>query len=107
MALPVPLLIPRIPNKLLNATSFLAVFPIVSFFLWSDGGPPPPVQTSLWGGPVCHHVLPSWHHTRLPHGHLAGVWGDDRKTAVIKISAQIFMDVRACRLAPCCSSCTA
>jgi general L-amino acid transport system permease protein len=47
----VPLLIPRVPGKGINAILFFAVFPVVAFVLLV-GDPPglPHVETRLWGG---------------------------------------------------------
>jgi general L-amino acid transport system permease protein len=58
VALLVPLLIPRVPYKLLNAVLFFGVFPIVAFFLLVGGYfDLPHVQTSLWGGLLVTMVL--------------------------------------------------
>ncbi len=47
----VPLLIPRVPHKALNAVLFFGVFPIVAFFLLVGGVLGlPHVETRLWGG---------------------------------------------------------
>jgi general L-amino acid transport system permease protein len=47
----VPLLIPRVPYKRLNAILFFGVFPIVGFFLLVGGVLGlPHVETRLWGG---------------------------------------------------------
>ncbi|RWC97875.1 MAG: amino acid ABC transporter permease [Mesorhizobium sp.] len=51
VALLVPMLIPRVPRKGLNAILLFLVLPIVSFFLLLGGVfGLPPVETSLWGG---------------------------------------------------------
>ena len=47
----VPLLIPHLPHKGLNAILFFGVFPIIGFFLLVGGVPGlPHVETRLWGG---------------------------------------------------------
>ena len=47
----VPLLIPRVPYKALNAILFFGVFPVVGFFLLVGGVLGlPHVETRLWGG---------------------------------------------------------
>jgi general L-amino acid transport system permease protein len=47
----VPLLIPRVPYKTLNAILFFGVFPVVGFFLLvGDVLGLPHVETGLWGG---------------------------------------------------------
>jgi general L-amino acid transport system permease protein len=47
----VPLLIPRVPGKGLNAILFFAVFPVVAFFLLVGGVLGlPHVETRVWGG---------------------------------------------------------
>ena len=51
LALLVPLLIPRVPYKALNALLFFGVFPVVAFFLLVGGVfGLPHVETRLWGG---------------------------------------------------------
>jgi len=45
-----PLLIPRLPAKGLNAGLFFLVFPVVAFFLLHGGAGLPVVDTRLWGG---------------------------------------------------------
>jgi len=50
-ALLVPMLIPRVPRKGLNAILLFLVLPVVSFFLLSGGAfGLPQVETSRWGG---------------------------------------------------------
>jgi general L-amino acid transport system permease protein len=54
----VPLLIPRVPYKMLNAILFFGVFPIVAFVLLVGGWfGLPYVQTQLWGGLLVTMVL--------------------------------------------------
>ena len=54
----VPLLMPRVPYKFLNAIVFFVVFPIVSFFLLVGGWfGLSYVPTSLWGGLLVTMVL--------------------------------------------------
>lgn len=51
VALLVPLLIPRVPRKGLNALGMFVIFPVVAFFLLSGGWfGLPHVETSIWGG---------------------------------------------------------
>ncbi|TIQ28411.1 MAG: amino acid ABC transporter permease [Mesorhizobium sp.] len=51
VALLVPMLIPRVPRKGLNAILLFLVLPIVAFFLLSGGVfGLPPVETARWGG---------------------------------------------------------
>ncbi len=58
VALLVPLLIPRMPRKGLNAVLFFFVFPVVSFFLLVGGWfGLREVETSLWGGLLVTLVL--------------------------------------------------
>ena len=56
-ALLVPLLVPRVPRKGLNAILFFFVFPIVAFFLLFGGFGLPEVETPLWGGLMVTLVL--------------------------------------------------
>jgi general L-amino acid transport system permease protein len=46
----VPLLMPKIPYKPLNALLFFGVFPVVAFFLLRGGMGLREVETQLWGG---------------------------------------------------------
>ena len=57
VALLIPLLIPRVPYKALNAIVFFGVFPIVSFFLLVGGFGLDYVPTNLWGGLLVTMVL--------------------------------------------------
>ena len=58
VALLVPLLIPRVPHKFLNAMALFVVFPVVAYFLLVGGLPGLPyVPTSLWGGLLVTMVL--------------------------------------------------
>src|SRR5262245_10636772 len=51
LALMVPLMIPRVPFKGINAVLFFGVFPVVAFFLLvGDVFGLPHVETRLWGG---------------------------------------------------------
>jgi general L-amino acid transport system permease protein len=51
LALLVPLLIPRVPYKLLNALLFFGVFPVAAFYLLvGDVFGLPHVETRMWGG---------------------------------------------------------
>lgn len=58
VALLVPLLMPRVPKKTLNAIAFFVVFPIVAFFLLVGGAfGLAYVPTNLWGGLLVTMVL--------------------------------------------------
>lgn len=58
VALLVPLLIPRVPHKFLNAVAFFIVFPIIAFILLVGGWfGLDYVATSLWGGMLVTMVL--------------------------------------------------
>lgn len=58
IALLVPLLVPRVPHKFLNAVAFFIVFPIVAFILLVGGWfGLDYVATSLWGGMLVTMVL--------------------------------------------------
>ena len=58
VALLVPLLIPRVPHKFLNALAFFIVFPIIAFILLVGGWfGLDYVATSLWGGMLVTMVL--------------------------------------------------
>src|SRR5690606_22217429 len=58
VALLVPLLIPRVPRKGLNAILFFLVFPVIAFVLLSGGMLGlPHVETSEWGGLLVTMVL--------------------------------------------------
>jgi general L-amino acid transport system permease protein len=46
----VPLLMPKVPHKLLNAILFFGVFPIVAFVMLHGGFGLRVVETQLWGG---------------------------------------------------------
>ncbi|MGK6313754.1 amino acid ABC transporter permease [Neorhizobium sp. DT-125] len=58
VALLVPLLIPKVPRKGLNALLFFVVFPIVAFFLLHGGAfGLDEVETPLWGGLMVTLIL--------------------------------------------------
>jgi len=58
VALLVPLLVPSVPRKALNAVLFFFVFPIVAFILLTGGWfGLNPVETPLWGGLMVTLVL--------------------------------------------------
>lgn len=58
VALLVPLLVPSVPRKALNAVLFFFVFPIVAFILLTGGWfGLKPVETPLWGGLMVTLVL--------------------------------------------------
>jgi general L-amino acid transport system permease protein len=50
LALFVPLLLPKVGRKALNAVLFFGVFPIIAYFLLAGGLGLPEVETPLWGG---------------------------------------------------------
>ena len=50
LALFVPLLLPKVGRKALNAVLFFGVFPVVAYFLLAGGLGLPEVETPLWGG---------------------------------------------------------
>jgi general L-amino acid transport system permease protein len=58
VALLIPLLIPRVPYKTLNAVAFFGVFPVVAFFLMVGGVLGlPHVETRYWGGMLVTLVI--------------------------------------------------
>ena len=57
VALLIPLLMPKVPHKGLNAIVFFGVFPVVAFFLLYGGFGLPIVETPLWGGLMVTLVL--------------------------------------------------
>jgi general L-amino acid transport system permease protein len=57
VALLVPLLMPSVPRKGLNAVLFFFVFPVVAYFLLVGGFGLEYVETSLWGGLLVTLVL--------------------------------------------------
>ncbi|WP_048647682.1 amino acid ABC transporter permease [Nitratireductor soli] len=58
VALLVPMLVPRVPRKGLNALLLFVIFPVVGFFLLSGGAfGLKPVATPLWGGLMVTLVL--------------------------------------------------
>ena len=73
VALLVPLLIPKVPYKRLNAILFFVVFPIVAFFLLVGGYfGLPYVETPLWGGLLVTLVVLRRHRRVAAARHPAG-----------------------------------
>ncbi|MGB3502180.1 MAG: amino acid ABC transporter permease [Mesorhizobium sp.] len=93
VALLVPLLIPRIPRKGLNAVLLFAVFPVVSFFLLVGGYfGLRYVPTDVWGGLLVTMVLSYVGITvSLPFGILLAL-GRRSKLPVIKMLSVIFIE---------------
>ena len=50
LALFIPLLLPKVGRKALNAVLFFGVFPVIAYFLLAGGLGLPEVETPLWGG---------------------------------------------------------
>ncbi|WP_187970454.1 amino acid ABC transporter permease [Aquibium microcysteis] len=89
----VPLLIPRVPRKGLNAVVFFFVFPIVSFFLLVGGSfGLDYVETSLWGGLLVTLVLSFVGiSVSLPLGIVLAL-GRRSKMPVVKMLCVIFIE---------------
>ncbi|RST82785.1 amino acid ABC transporter permease [Aquibium carbonis] len=94
VALLVPLLIPRVPYKFLNAVLFFGVFPIVSFFLLVGGWfGLAYVPTSEWGGLLVTMVLSFVGISiSLPLG-IALALGRRSKMPVIKVLCVVFIEM--------------
>jgi general L-amino acid transport system permease protein len=90
----VPLLIPRVPYKALNAVLFFFVFPIVAFFLLVGGYfGLQYVQTSLWGGLLVTMVLSFVGiAVSLPLGVVLAL-GRRSKMPVVKLVCIIFIEI--------------
>jgi len=90
----VPLLIPRVPHKMLNAILFFGVFPVVSFFLLVGGHFGLAfVPTSLWGGLLVTMVLSFVGiSVSLPLG-IALALGRRSKLPVIKLLCVVFIEM--------------
>ena len=93
VALLVPLLIPRIPRKFLNAVLFFGVFPIVAFFLLVGGWFGLVfVETPLWGGLMVTLVLSFVGiSVSLPLGIVLAL-GRRSKMPVVKLICVIFIE---------------
>ncbi len=93
VALIVPLLIPRVPFKRLNAILFFAVFPFVAFFLLVGGFfGLPYVETPLWGGLLVTLVISYVGIvTSLPIGILLAL-GRRSKMPAVKLLSVIFIE---------------
>ena len=93
VALLVPLLIPRIPRKGLNAILFFGVFPVFAFFMLYGGFGLPVVETSLWGGLLVTLALSFVGiSVSLPLGILLAL-GRRSTMPVIKLLCVIFIEV--------------
>ncbi|RCS23133.1 amino acid ABC transporter permease [Phyllobacterium salinisoli] len=90
----VPLLIPKVPHKGLNALVFFFVFPIVAFFLLVGGWfGLPYVETPLWGGLLVTLVLSFVGiAVSLPLGILLAL-GRRSQLPVIKLFSVIFIEM--------------
>jgi general L-amino acid transport system permease protein len=93
VALLVPLLIPSVPRKGLNAILFFGVFPIVAFFLLIGGWfGLRPVETPLWGGLMVTLVLSFVGiAVSLPFGIVLAL-GRRSKMPVVKLICVIFIE---------------
>lgn len=93
VALLVPLMIPSVPRKLLNAVLLFVVFPFVAFFLLVGGMfGLPYVETALWGGLMVTLVLSVVGiAVSLPLGILLAL-GRRSKLPVIKMVSVIFIE---------------
>ncbi len=88
----VPLLMPKIPNKGLNAVLFFGVFPIVAFFLLAGGFGLPHVETQLWGGLLVTLVISFVGiAVSLPLGIILAL-GRRSKMPVVKMFSVIFIE---------------
>lgn len=93
VALLVPLLIPRIPHKGLNAILFFGVFPVVAFILLVGGWfGLAQVETALWGGLLVTLVLSYVGiSVSLPLGILLAL-GRRSKLPVVKMLSVVFIE---------------
>lgn len=93
VALLVPLMIPSVPRKLLNATLLFVAFPFVAFFLLVGGMfGLPYVETALWGGLMVTLVLSVVGiAVSLPLGILLAL-GRRSKLPVIKMISVVFIE---------------
>lgn len=93
VALLVPLLIPRVPHKGLNAVLFFIVFPVVAFILLVGGWfGLAHVETALWGGLLVTLVLSYVGiSVSLPLGVLLAL-GRRSKLPVVKMVSVVFIE---------------
>ncbi len=92
LALFVPLLIPKIPHKALNALLFFGVFPFIAYVLLAGGFGLPEVETPLWGGLLVTLVISFVGiAVSLPLGILLAL-GRRSKMPVIKMLSVIFIE---------------
>lgn len=93
VALLVPLMIPRVPRKGLNAILFFIVFPVVAFVLLTGGWfGLPHVETPLWGGLLVTLVLSFVGiAVSLPAGVILAL-GRRSKMPVVKLVCVIFIE---------------
>ena len=93
VALLVPLLIPRVPRKGLNAILFFLVFPVVAFFFLVGGAfGLPHVETPLWGGLLVTLALSFVGiAVSLPLGVILAL-GRRSKMPVVKMACIIFIE---------------
>ncbi len=92
LALFVPLLIPKIPHKALNALLFFGVFPFIAYVLLAGGLGLPEVETPLWGGLLVTLVISFVGiAVSLPLGILLAL-GRRSKMPVIKMLSVIFIE---------------
>ncbi|PSJ61069.1 amino acid ABC transporter permease [Kumtagia ephedrae] len=93
VALLVPLMIPRVPRKGLNAILLFLVFPVIAFFLLVGGAfGLPYVETQLWGGLLVTLVLSTVGiAVSLPLGILLAL-GRRSRLPVVKAVCVIFIE---------------
>ncbi|HWK64982.1 MAG TPA: amino acid ABC transporter permease [Rhizobiaceae bacterium] len=93
VALLVPLLVPRVPYKALNAVLFFGVFPVVAFILLVGGWfGLTHVETALWGGLLVTLVLSYVGiSVSLPLGILLAL-GRRSKLPVVKMFSVVFIE---------------
>lgn len=89
----VPLLIPSVPRKGLNAVLFFAVYPVVSFFLLVGGFGLEHVETPLWGGLLVTLVLSFVGiSVSLPFGILLAL-GRRSRMPIVRLVCVIFIEM--------------
>jgi amine acid ABC transporter, permease protein, 3-TM region, His/Glu/Gln/Arg/opine family len=89
----IPIAIPKVPRKGLNAIYMLVIFPIIAFFLLTGGWfGLRPVETSLWGGLLVTLVVAvTGIAASLPLGVLLAL-GRQSKLPVVKSASVIFIE---------------
>jgi general L-amino acid transport system permease protein len=88
----VPLLLPKLPHKGLNALLFFGAFPIVAYFLLAGGFGLPEVETPLWGGLLVTLVISFVGiAVSLPLGILLAL-GRRSKMPIVKMFSVIFIE---------------